>query len=154
MEFYLLWLFFQDLYIRKQDKVPFLPNSLVAVTSASPVLFASPFNQSMQALFAAVTLFIFGREILCDLDDCNCDLGYKWTLPLAIGKKSAKFDAGLIVLFIPFIVLSISDYALMGVPFLLLAALYLINDKCHQTARIWLDIGMVTIVLVLLVSGT
>lgn len=133
-------------------KVPFLPAIIVAVTSASPVLYANPRDEKVLAMFLVATLLIYGREILKDLDDHSHDAGYKWTLPLAYGTRIAKFIAGLIMLALPFVVVLVSAKTLAGAPFLLMSALCLILNKNHSSAKTLLDIGMVTIIVTLLVS--
>jgi 4-hydroxybenzoate polyprenyltransferase len=134
-------------------RIPLLPVLLVALTSASPALYANPKNDKVLAIFLVSALLVFGREILKDLDDCSHDIGYKWTLPIALGKRVAKFLAGLIVLVLPLVATWVSIKTLAGTPFLLISALCLILNKNHHSAKTLLDIGMATIIVVLLVSG-
>lgn len=134
-------------------QIPFLPVLLVALTSASPALYANPRNNKVLAIFFVSVLLIFGREILKDLDDYSHDVGYKWTLPLVFGRRAAKFLAGLIILVLSLVATWVSMKTLAGAPFLLMSASYLIFDKNHRSAKTLLDIGMATIIVVLLASG-
>ena len=134
-------------------RTPLLPALLVALTSASPALYANPRNDKVLAIFLVSALLIFGREILKDLDDCSHDVGYKWTLPLAFGRRAAKFLASLITLVLPLVAIWVSMKTLAGAPFLLLSASCLILNKNHCSAKTLLDIGMATIIVVLLASG-
>ncbi len=134
-------------------RIPLLPVLLVALTSASPTLYVNLRNDKVLAIFVVSALLIFGREILKDLDDCSHDAGYKWTLPLAFGRHAAKILAGSIVLILPLVATWISIKTLAGAPFFLMSASCLILNKNHRPAKTLLDIGMVTVIVVLLASG-
>lgn len=134
-------------------RIPLLPASLVALTSASTVLYAGPSDHRVMSLFLTSAFLIFGREILKDLDDYPHDDGYKWTLPLAIGSRSAKLCSSAILLLVPLLALGISTKTLVGMPLLVISASCLILDRNHRNSKGLLDIGMATIIITLLVSG-
>ncbi|MCX6826425.1 MAG: UbiA family prenyltransferase [candidate division Zixibacteria bacterium] len=70
--------------------VPFVPNALVALTAASPVLFplaAGHHDFRLLLFYLAVTLAIHAREIAKDFDDVDIDPGYKWTLLQRVGQR-------------------------------------------------------------------
>ncbi len=134
-------------------RVPILPASLVALTSASPVFYAGPSDHRVLFLFLTSAFLIFGREVLKDLDDYPHDDGYKWTLPLALGRRLAKIYAGAIVFLVPLLALGISTKTLVGMPFLAISASCLIFDRGHFSAKVLLDIGMAIIIATLIASG-
>lgn len=134
-------------------RIPLLPAVLVAVTAASPALYAGPSDHRVLFLFLASALLILAREIIKDLDDHLYDFGYKWTIPVVFGRRTAKLCAGIIVLLVPLVALDVSDKILLGTPFLSMSALYLILGQDHRIARVLLDVGMVVIVFTLLISG-
>lgn len=71
-------------------RLPFVPNALVALTAASPVLFpfaAGRHDFRLLLFFLAVVLAIHAREIAKDFDDVDIDPGYKWTLLQRVGQR-------------------------------------------------------------------
>lgn len=133
-------------------RIPLLPQSLVALTSASPTLYAGLSDHRVLALFLASALLIFGREILKDSEDYPHDAGYKWTLPLTIGNRASKFCSGVILLLVPLVV-GVSTKTLAGMPFLSVTALFLILNREYKSVKILLFVGMVMLIIPLLVSG-
>lgn len=136
-------------------KIPLLPMFIVAATSAAPALYPM-FDRasiSLCLLFSATTLIVIGREILKDVDDYDYDLGYKWTLPLAMGTKKSKMIAGLLILIAPAIALGISVKILIILPLIVFSAFWLIADKNQAPAKISCDIAMGITLFVLLVWG-
>jgi 4-hydroxybenzoate polyprenyltransferase len=72
--------------------VPFVPNALVALTAASPVLFpfaAGHHDFRLLLFYLAVTLAIHAREIAKDFDDAEIDPDYKWTLLQVVGQRQS-----------------------------------------------------------------
>lgn len=134
-------------------RIPLLPQSLVALTSASPTLYAGLSDHRVLALFIASALLIFAREILKDSEDCPFDAGYKWTLPLAIGNRASKLCSGVTLIIVPFVVLEISTKTLAGMPFLAVTALLLILNREYKSVKILLFVGMAMLIIPLLVSG-
>jgi len=113
--------------------IPILPQLIVAITSATPVLFGvlnAPCQRGW-SLFWATTLLIYASEILMDINDCGHDRGYKWTLPLAIGHRRSKFIAGVCTLFVPFVAYAATPTTLIGAPMLIWAGLELLKDADH-----------------------
>ena len=104
-------------------------------------------------LFFAAALTVFGREILKDIDDFPYDQGYKWTIPLAVGKRLPRLFAGAILLVVPVVAFGVSAKTLWGLPFLLASAICLIVNKDRGFAKSSLDLGVAVIVITLLVSG-
>jgi 4-hydroxybenzoate polyprenyltransferase len=137
-------------------KIPMIPALLVALTSASPTLFPVVISYSpvVLLLFLSTALLIFGREILKDLDDMNCDKGYKWTLPVSIGSKQAKVIAGVFILTASVASLALSLKTFLGVTLLITSAICLMTDKSHKTAKKLIDISVLLTLASLLVFGT
>lgn len=135
---------FSGLIYSETRKIPLIPALLVALTSASPVLFATLISYSpiILLLFLSTTLLIFGREVLKDVDDMNYDKGYKWTLPVSVGSKQAKVIAGIFVLSASVISVALSLKIILGVTPLIFSAVYLLADKSHKTAKTMIDIGI------------
>jgi len=135
---------FCGLIYSETRKMPFLPAFLVAIVSASPVLFpaVSFRSQAPVLLFLSTSLLIFGREILKDLDDMRCDKGYKWTLPVSLGQKKSKLIAGLFILSASATSLILSLKTFPGVLFLLAASAILLANEKHSIAKRLIDIGI------------
>lgn len=74
-------------------RVPFAALTITAGVSAMPALAPlahGPFSWDIIALFLAVFLLIYGREIIKDIEDRSVDSGYKWTIPLNKGIKFSR----------------------------------------------------------------
>lgn len=137
-------------------QIPLLPTILVAVTSASPVLYSiiiSP-SRSSYHLFVAIIFFMLGREILKDLDDQHIDVGYKWTLPVKIGARKSKLVAGMLIFFALVVGVYTSIKIYFVAPLMLISIVCLVTDKNHKFAKKTVDCAMALILLILLVSGT
>lgn len=77
-------------------RIPFLPIILVSIVSSSPLLLPIAMGRSsdlLVRLFFGATAMIFAREILKDIEDLPIDCGYKWTIPVAFGERSARIVA-------------------------------------------------------------
>jgi 4-hydroxybenzoate polyprenyltransferase len=136
-------------------RVPLLPITITAVTSASPVLFAViGGNNSARTylLFATVAAIMFAREILKDMEDIKIDEGYKWTLPVTFGAKSALVIAEILLGVGAVGILFISSYTIPSVIFLGVATLYLRHGIRHiASAKMFVDGGVTAILAALFV---
>lgn len=146
---------FSGLVYSEARKIPLVPALLVALTSASPILFPVVISYSpiVLLLFLSTTLLIFGREILKDLDDMDYDKGYKWTLPVSIGSRQSKTIAGIFVLLASAISVVLSLKTILGVMPLVASAIYLLTDGSHKTAKVMIDIGILLTIVSLLILG-
>jgi 4-hydroxybenzoate polyprenyltransferase len=125
-------------------KIPMVPIFIVSFTSASPVLFPLFLDHGspkMWFLFFAVSVTIFAREIVKDLEDVDVDYGYKWTLPLKVGRS---FSEGLVIACISLgwlFLSAISLRVLIGLPMMLLTIYILSKRKEHSKSKMLLDIS-------------
>jgi 4-hydroxybenzoate polyprenyltransferase len=69
---------------------------MVALVSASPVLYAFPVSHNAWVIFLATALAIHAREIIKDMEDIGADEGYKWTLIQFAGERGACVVAGML----------------------------------------------------------
>lgn len=79
-------------------QIPFLPNSLVAITTGSSVLYPicdGNFSCFIFIYSSIISITIFGREILKDFEDSAVDPNYKWTMIQVFGEKKVRLVAGL-----------------------------------------------------------
>ncbi len=67
----------------------FVPNTMVALVSASPVLYATPVTYNATMIFLATACAIYAREIIKDMEDIGADEGYKRTLIQLAGERVA-----------------------------------------------------------------
>lgn len=134
-------------------RIPFLPTIIVAITSASPVIYSIVLesSKSLWFLFIASALLIFSSEIIKDLSDIKNDLGYKRTLPIIIGVNRSKIVAGVIIIFAQIIALNISPYTLIGAPLFLISLFYLITSGNYKVIEKTLDCAMAIILIVLFI---
>lgn len=146
---------FSGLVYSETRKIPLLPALLVALTSASPVLFPTLISYSpiILLLFLSTTLLIFGREILKDVDDMNYDKDYKWTLPVFVGSRHAKIIAGIFVLSASVISIALSLKIILGITPLIISVAYLLTDRGHKTAKTMIDIGILLTLASMFVFG-
>jgi 4-hydroxybenzoate polyprenyltransferase len=82
-------------------QIPFLPISLVSLTSASPVLLPLTSGADLAPiafLFCMVALVTFGREVFGDLDDRDIDKGYKSTIAVAASVRRPDVLAAVAIL--------------------------------------------------------
>jgi 4-hydroxybenzoate polyprenyltransferase len=129
---------------------PLTKNSIVAITAGSTVLY--PLLDGVAAssqwwLFSAVLLVISSRENIKDIEDVKADYGYKRTFALQIGTRSAGFLSGftLVPACVSFAVAPLNyPWPLL----LLLPASYmLMANKEVKLAKLWVDLGVLTLVL-------
>lgn len=131
-------------------QIPIVPVTLVALTSGSPALLSivmgADGNQSW-LLFLSTILIVFGREITKDIDDEEADNGYKWTIPLVVGKQWAKaiaiivITAGLVVA---------NQISVVILPAILLVTFGIALLACNvkpKVTRICMDIGIALAIL-------
>jgi len=134
---------------------------VVGVASASVTLFALLLDQPRQplfgfVLFVSVTLTLWAREILKDLDDTVVDRGYKRTLPAVWGRKTATLACGIMLLAstliaavfrneLPFLAITLSSLV-AGVSVLMLR-------KPERIGKTIIDVGMAIALFTLLTSS-
>lgn len=136
-------------------RIPLLPQLLVAITSASPVLFGvllSPCQRGW-GLFWATALLIYASEILMDLNNCPHDRGYKWTLPLTIGHRASKFIAGICTLFVPVVAYTATPMTLIGAPMLIWAGIELLKGADHTRPQSVSWYATMIVLAAILLSG-
>lgn len=139
-------------------RVPFLSNLLVAVTSAVPTLFCltDPLCQNTGRawmLFGLVTIVIFAREILKDIEDMHIDSGYKWSVPVTWGDAFARKIAGLLLgLSCIFLVgLSVSlAVTLVSIGLLILASVVTIRGISPGRCKALVDLGILAFLVPIL----
>ncbi|MBN9511047.1 MAG: UbiA family prenyltransferase [Alphaproteobacteria bacterium] len=130
-------------------RLQWVPISLSALTSASPVFLPAtvePGAQWMLPLFAAAALLIFGREILKDLEDRRIDGGYKWTIPLAYGDRTAKWLVIASVAGAAVAAAAISPFGIAGVCVVGIGLLLFSRDTSPAMAMHWLDAGAALVI--------
>jgi len=146
---------FASLVYSEVRQIPLASNALVALTFGSPALLpvaAGASESNVWLLFLLVVFIAFGREITTDVDDEKIDRGYKWTIPLAVGRRRAKiiavvgFAAGLLI------AAMVSLMTLSALPFMVIGATILMRDFYCRSARNWIDIGGIVILFVLCFS--
>jgi 4-hydroxybenzoate polyprenyltransferase len=133
-------------------KVPWLPISLAAITSAGPTFLPStlePNAARMLPLFAAAALLIFGREILMDLRDKEYDGDYKWTIPLAYGDRAAKWLAIVSIAGACIAIVTISPLAIGGVLVAGKGLMLFYRNASPVTTMNWLDMGAALVIAAL-----
>jgi 4-hydroxybenzoate polyprenyltransferase len=134
--------------------IPFVPNALVALTAASPVLLpfaAGHHDVRLLLFFMAVTLAIHAREIAKDFDDADIDPGYKWTLLQRIGqRRSLVIIEGLLFCTIPLL----PPPNQMAAAFVLMMMVFHLATcenggelKCAKTTKWAIDIATVLIIM-------
>lgn len=138
-------------------RVPWMPISISVITSASPAFIPStlvPGAKPMLPLFAAAALFILGRELLKDLDDRPIDGGYKWTIPVAYGERTAKWVAVLSLAGACVACAAISPLTLLGIVVAAVGVTLIGLDGSRSATLDWLDAGAALVILALLVFPT
>jgi 4-hydroxybenzoate polyprenyltransferase len=134
-------------------KIPMAPVMLVALTSGSPVLLSivtGADGNKIWLLFLSITLIIFGREITKDLDDEWMDGGYKWTIPLKIGRKRAKAIAISTILAGLVVATQISPMVLPSMVFAIFGVMMLIYDFQPRISRFYLDVGVAFVLITII----
>ena len=131
------------LFYSETRKIPWLPISLSAITSASPAFLPLPLepDAARMLLFVAATLLIFGREILKDLEDKKFDEDYKWTIPLAYGDRTAKW---LVIVSVAGACVFAAAISPLTIPGILVASIGLVlfcRSIPPATTMNWLDAG-------------
>lgn len=130
------------------QKTPMLANILVALTSASAVLFPIFCNgvdtSNIWMVFLAAFCAIYAREILKDFEDSKIDTDKKWNPVVAWGKSiSSKVAFCFLVMSIALLLNFRS--ALLGLPFLAWSSFLLLFTQGKKSISLikWsLDIGM------------
>lgn len=133
-------------------KIAVVPNLLVALNAGATTLFPVFISDAPPLIifmFFSVTAIIFAREIIKDVEDVECDVRYKKTLPILIGKKLSKSIAGIIIILASIISLIFSIKTLGGVLFLIASAIYLLSNADHRVAKNILNIGMLLALIAL-----
>lgn len=135
-------------------RVPMLPILLVALTSASPVLFPlmhGHFTVQLGFLYGAAFWVIFAREITRDIEDMRIDPGYKWTLPVAYGEaRAVSLASGALLLGVAMIV----QVSLWCVPGTIIAAcgIHSLRQRNTLQSRLYVDAGMAMVLCTLLLQ--
>jgi 4-hydroxybenzoate polyprenyltransferase len=130
-------------------RVPWAPISLSAITSASPAFLPSTLKTDaaeMWPLFAAAALLMFGREILKDLEDEKIDQGYKWTIPVAYGERTARRFAIASVVIACVSATTISPLAIIGSLAAGVALVMFWRDGAPRVIMNWLDTGAALVI--------
>lgn len=137
-------------------RFPMAPITIVALTSASPVLLPVILGgdfRTVAGLLGAAALAMFSNEIVKDLGDEPADRGYKWTIPLALGSERAKHIAVAALGLALLVAARVSPWTLLGgIPIVMGAALLLKNGS-PKTVEYHLDAGMGIVLLLLALSG-
>jgi len=149
----LAWLLIASgLIYSETRKIPLASISLVCVTWASLVLFPifiGPNSFQIGLLFFYLLLTIFGREIITDLKDVSADANYKWTIPQKLGIQKAEIIAIIFIMTGVIVMNLISIKALLGLPFTMVATVFLLKRKDYKISKTFFDLGMVTAILML-----
>lgn len=126
-------------------RIPWIPICLSALASASPAFLPSTFapgsGRTLLPLFAAAALLIFGREILKDLEDQQVDGGYKWTIPLAFGAKSASWLAVASVAVGCAVIATVSHLTFAGIAAVAVGIVVFCRNHSPTVTMKWLDAG-------------
>lgn len=134
-------------------KIPFLPTILTALVSASPALLPfliGAYSDTLIWIFFSVSLIIFGREITKDIDDINIDKGYKWTVPIAIGTKTARLISCFVIMLGLGIFARAVSIAFFGSLIAFWSVIWLLFSTNTRIARALLDTGLGVVVLSLI----
>lgn len=134
--------------------VPWLPISLSAAASAAPALLPSALQGGtvqMLPLFGAAALLVFGREILKDIEDEGVDGGYKWTIPLAYGNRTAKWLVVASVAGGCAVAAIISPLAIAGVALAVTGIVLVWRNAAPAATMRWLDAGAALVIIALAV---
>jgi len=140
--------------------VPFVPNAIVALGSALPVLFVSATRESVM-IFWATAAVIFAREIIKDYEDVDADRGHKWSLPLMIGPwATAVVAGGLMTAAVVLHLVPANAVADLVQVTLVFVACWTAVDVFHQGQSVrlsWpksvLDIGVAAYLLSVIITG-
>jgi 4-hydroxybenzoate polyprenyltransferase len=134
--------------------IPFVPNALVALTAASPVLFsfaAGHHDFRLLLFFVAVTLAIHAREIAKDFDDIDIDTGYKWTLLQLVGQRQSLVVIEALLFCVMPLLPPPNQMGAAGVLMMMILALATCENggelKCAKTTKWAIDIATVFIVI-------
>lgn len=134
-------------------RIPWAPILLSAIASASPAFLPSALEADvgrLLPLFAVAALLIFGREILKDLEDKTFDAGYKWTIPLAYGYRTAKWLAIASIAGACGIAATISPLAIAGILAAGTGLVLCSRDSAPATTMNCLDAGAALVIGALL----
>jgi len=137
-------------------KIPLVPIMLVSLCSATAVtlpIVVGGNSEKLWLMSLSVFCIIFAREIMKDLEDAYLDRGYKWTFPLRIGERHSKTLATVTPVMGSAVAIKVSLAALLGVPFILVAAILLVRGGGPSTSKMVLDAGMTLIILALITFG-
>jgi 4-hydroxybenzoate polyprenyltransferase len=148
----LLLMVLEGLIYSETRRVPWLPISISVLLSASPAFFPATLTSDvnrMLPLFAVAALFIFGREMLKDLEDSAIDAGYKWTIPVAYGERTAKWLAIGSIVAACAVAATISPWTLGGSIVAVMGLFLFSRDSPLSTTMNWLDIGAALVVVTL-----
>jgi len=140
-------------------QIPFVPNTMVALTIASsvlyPVCWGKVFLPELWSVFLIVMCLMYSREILKDFDDKEIDPGYKWTLLQKYQDDFAQFIA-MCIIAAGSRLTEILTWPLLGLPgkILQVPSLTLLfnepNSETIKAAKLQLDLGLLMIALIFL----
>ena len=137
-------------------RVPLLSGAFVALSATFPVMYSMTVVSSEPIWFLSIATFsfIWGREILKDIDDQHVDSGYKTTIPVLVGSKRSNVVVGMIYLVALGFIIRISLYTLIIIPLIAAAVSNLLMNKDHKPVKKFGDIVMVLTLVILFVFGS
>jgi len=143
-------------------KIPLLPTVLVVFCFSSPIFLPSIIYKEVAIpwfLFLSVFFFVFGREMMKDIDDARIDKGYKWTLAVKMGIKGAQLIAmmsiciGIVIAFSVVVGLpSVKFITIVGFIIICMGLGLFGIGMPSKTARMWLDSGAAVSILGLIIK--
>lgn len=141
--------------------VPLVPNVIVALASALPILLVPATHESTM-IFWATAVLIFAREIIKDYEDIEADRGCKWTLPLVVGSGAAMGVAATALMAAAVLLRLVSATAVAGLTQATVAvvACWIAADVALKGQRVnlsqpklILDIGIAIYLLSVIITG-
>gem|GEM_PF-1939604 len=133
-------------------RIPMVPITIVAITSASPTLLPVTLGgdlHNVAPLFVATVLGMFANEIVKDLDDEGADRGYKWTIPIALGAPRTKCIAVCTLVAALLVAAQVTPRALLGGLPILDGVRLLLTGASLKKVENRLDLGMALILILL-----
>lgn len=142
-------------------KIPLASTLLVAFSYSCPLLLPSLLMEETKIpwlIFSATFLFVFGREVMKDIDDALVDKNYKWTLAVRFGEEKAKiiamaciFAAIVITVSTLLVMFPNNFFPLLGVLVITAGIGFFGLGMPSKTARAWLDGGVFLSILGLII---
>jgi 4-hydroxybenzoate polyprenyltransferase len=159
--FSFLFILIVGLIYSEVRRIPLASTILVALSCSSPILLPALMVKEIEIpwlIFSATFLFVFGREVMKDIDDVLIDKDYKWTLAVKFGKEKAKivamsciFTAIIITTGTLLVAFPDNFFSLLGVLIITAGIGFFGIGMPSKTARTWLDAGVFLSILGLII---